>query len=64
MGKVAYVGNVHYAKGIYIGVIMDHATDGKNDGESGCGIVRRQSLMAAIVTFQHQRAPNGDPHCY
>lgn len=49
MGKVAYVGNVHYAKGMYIGVIMDHATDGKNDGESGCGIVRRQSLMAAMV---------------
>jgi dynactin complex subunit len=32
LGAVAYVGNVHYAKGIYVGVIMDHALDGKNDG--------------------------------
>ena len=31
-GVVAYVGPVEYAKGIYVGVITDNPTDGKNNG--------------------------------
>lgn len=31
-GKVAYVGDVHYAKGTYVGVVMDDAAQGKNSG--------------------------------
>lgn len=33
LGKVAFVGSVHYAKGTYVGVVMDLAAVGKNDGE-------------------------------
>lgn len=33
LGKVAFVGPVHYAKGTYVGVVMDLAAVGKNDGE-------------------------------
>ncbi len=33
MGTVAYVGGVHYAKGTYVGVVVDHAEAGKNNGE-------------------------------
>ena len=29
---VAYVGPVHYAKGIFVGVIMDQKEAGKNNG--------------------------------
>ena len=32
LGKVAFVGPVHYAKGTYVGVVMDLAAVGKNDG--------------------------------
>lgn len=32
LGKVAFVGTVHYAKGTYVGVIMDIASVGKNNG--------------------------------
>eukprot|EP00428_Durinskia_dybowskii_P063618 CAMPEP_0170385046 /NCGR_PEP_ID=MMETSP0117_2-20130122/16312_1 /TAXON_ID=400756 /ORGANISM="Durinskia baltica, Strain CSIRO CS-38" /LENGTH=399 /DNA_ID=CAMNT_0010640815 /DNA_START=13 /DNA_END=1212 /DNA_ORIENTATION=- len=32
MGTVAFVGNVHYAKGTFVGVVMDHIEDGKNNG--------------------------------
>lgn len=31
-GKVAYVGPVHYAKGIFVGVITDDPACGKNNG--------------------------------
>lgn len=31
-GTVAYIGDVHYAKGTYVGIITDHAADGKNNG--------------------------------
>ncbi len=29
---MAYVGDVHYAKGTYVGVVMDDAAQGKNSG--------------------------------
>lgn len=29
---MAYVGTVHYAKGIFVGVIMDDSSMGKNNG--------------------------------
>ena len=32
LGKVAFVGTVHYAKGTYVGVVMDIASVGKNNG--------------------------------
>ena len=32
VGTVAFVGPVHYAKGIFVGVITDDPTSGKNDG--------------------------------
>lgn len=32
-GVVAYVGTVHYAKGVYVGVVMDDDTVGKNNGK-------------------------------
>lgn len=32
-GKAAFVGSVHYAKGTYVGVVMDDAETGKNNGE-------------------------------
>jgi dynactin complex subunit len=31
-GKVAFVGDVHYAKGIFVGVVMDDPKQGKNSG--------------------------------
>jgi dynactin complex subunit len=31
-GKVAFVGEVHYAKGIYVGIIMKDSEHGKNNG--------------------------------
>lgn len=31
-GRAAYVGNVHYTKGTFVGVIMDDPADGKNTG--------------------------------
>lgn len=31
-GKAAFVGSVHYAKGTYVGVVMDDAETGKNNG--------------------------------
>ena len=31
-GTVAFVGEVHYVKGMYVGVVMDDRTVGKNDG--------------------------------
>lgn len=32
-GKAAFVGPVHYAKGTYVGVVMDDAQTGKNNGK-------------------------------
>jgi dynactin complex subunit len=32
-GVVAFVGEVHYAKGVYAGVVMDDRNVGKNNGE-------------------------------
>lgn len=31
-GKVAFIGDVHYAKGTYVGVVMDDPSQGKNSG--------------------------------
>ncbi|KAJ1427334.1 CAP Gly-rich domain-containing protein, partial [Ochromonadaceae sp. CCMP2298] len=31
-GLVAFVGPVHYAKGVYVGVVMDSPEAGKNKG--------------------------------
>lgn len=31
-GTVAYVGQVHYAKGLFVGVVMDNKHFGKNHG--------------------------------
>lgn len=31
-GVVAFVGDVHYAKGIYLGIVMDNSRVGKNNG--------------------------------
>jgi dynactin complex subunit len=30
--KIAYIGDVHYAKGVYVGVIMKDPSQGKNNG--------------------------------
>jgi dynactin complex subunit len=32
IGRVAFTGPVHYTKGLYVGVIMDDTTAGKNTG--------------------------------
>jgi dynactin complex subunit len=31
-GTVAFVGEVHYAKGVFAGIVMDDPNVGKNDG--------------------------------
>jgi dynactin complex subunit len=31
-GKVAFIGDVHYAKGTYVGVVMKDPAQGKNSG--------------------------------
>lgn len=33
-GTIAFVGRVHYSKGVFVGLVVDHPPHGKNNGES------------------------------
>ena len=45
---MAYLGEVHYAKGVFAGVVMDNSDAGKNNGESDSNFVLLQSAVAMI----------------
>lgn len=36
LGTVMFVGDVHYAKGTFAGVVMDDSAIGKNNGKISC----------------------------
>lgn len=48
-GVVAFVGEVHYAKGVYVGVICNDRSVGKNNGELSCSICCAGPYLLAIL---------------
>jgi hypothetical protein len=47
---VAFVGDVHYAKGTYVGVVMQRAEDGKNNGK-----LQYTAINECVCVFEFAR---------